>query len=94
MLPVLAALTTGRKQLNDLADLVNSKIEAVCQENPECVFVDANPSLDTYDGHFCQPGVDETLKSSGGKDGFDRFVGPPPWRRHLVMLETKRPAES
>ena len=46
--------------MNQLADLVNSKIKAVCDATPRCVFVDTNPYNDLITGHYCEPGVDET----------------------------------
>jgi hypothetical protein len=45
--------------MNDLVDLVNSKIKDVCAKSSQCIFVDSNSRIDTMGGHFCEPGVDE-----------------------------------
>jgi hypothetical protein len=46
--------------MNDLVDDVNSKIKAVCDANPQCIFIDAMASINRLEGHFCEPGVDES----------------------------------
>jgi len=46
--------------MNAMTDDLNSKIKAVCETNPRCVFVDANSQVDRLKGHFCEEGVDES----------------------------------
>lgn len=46
--------------MNALVDNVNSKIKAVCNETPQCVYVDNEAAIDRGSGRFCEPGVDET----------------------------------
>ena len=58
--------------MNDLTDKVNEKIKSACEATAQCVYVDPNPDIDTMNGHYCEPGVDETWDSSKGGVSQDR----------------------
>lgn len=46
--------------MNDLVDLVNTKIKAVINKaGPQVVFVDWSMDVDAIKGRYCEPGVDE-----------------------------------
>lgn len=52
--------------MNDLTDLVNSKIKSVCEDTPQCVFVDPSNDINSIEGHYCESGVDESYHWPGG----------------------------
>jgi hypothetical protein len=61
--------------MNDLVHDVSSKIQAVCNETPQCVFIDVAASINNLAGHYYEPGVDETYdwpRFYG--NGIDMFV--------------------
>ncbi|KAF2433861.1 hypothetical protein EJ08DRAFT_694339 [Tothia fuscella] len=52
--------------MNKIVDTLNTKAKAVCDSFDLCVFVDANDAIDRLQGHFCQPGVDESYSPLSG----------------------------
>ncbi len=52
--------------MNDLTDLVNSKIKSVCEGTPQCVFVDPSDDINSVKGHYCEPEIDESYRWPGG----------------------------
>lgn len=58
--------------MNSLVDNVNAKIQAVCSETPQCVYVDPSPDINELQGHMCEPGVDETYHWISGGVSADR----------------------
>jgi hypothetical protein len=58
--------------MNNLVDNVNSKIRAVCEATPQCVYIDNMANINAVQGHFCEPGVDERYHWIGGGVSKDR----------------------
>ena len=61
-----------REKMNALVDSVNAKIQSVCSTTAQCVYVDPQPDVDALQGHFCEPGVDETYRWFKGGASKDR----------------------
>jgi len=63
-----------RNQLNDLVNLLNSKIEdAVKRAGPQVVFVKWEDKVAQIDGRYCEPGVDETSGKGDNRDSLSFY---------------------
>lgn len=52
---------SNRQRMNDLVDMMNVKLQAaVDRAGEQVVFVNYDSYLDTIDGRFCMPGIDES----------------------------------
>jgi hypothetical protein len=69
----LLNLSISRQALNDMVDLVNTKIKAVIDAaGPQVVYVDWEANTQTIAGRYCEPGVDETWAIIAGGASQDR----------------------
>jgi hypothetical protein len=66
-------LNISRQSMNDLVDLVNTKIKAVIDAaGPQVVYVDWEADTQTITGRYCEPGVDESWHLFSGGVSQDR----------------------
>ena len=69
----LLNLSISRQAMNDMVDLVNTKIKSVIDAaGPQVVYVDWEANTQAITGRYCEPGVDETWAIIAGGASQDR----------------------
>ncbi|KND93383.1 Lipase 1 [Tolypocladium ophioglossoides CBS 100239] len=78
-----------RKEMHELVDLINSKLEAAVERaGPQVEFVNYDPYVGRYHGRYCEAGVSESSGESNTRKGLMFYelntldpLGSNPWKR-------------